>query len=125
MMQADNSLWQDIQAQGENLRAVIEHMLTQEQKQLETFVDITQNEKPIALVGIGSAAYLCELAASYLNQHGRPASVIYASEAYYNAFPALRKSNVIVNSRSGETVEIVKLCYKLKRGRDSLLCHYE
>jgi glucosamine--fructose-6-phosphate aminotransferase (isomerizing) len=45
----------------------------------------------------------------YLGMHGGPARVIYSSEALYNLLPSLENSNVVINSRSGETVELVKL----------------
>jgi glucosamine--fructose-6-phosphate aminotransferase (isomerizing) len=76
------------------------------------------NDKPIVFVGMGSAAYLCLPAEFYFNQQGRYASVLYASEAFYHNFiPALKHTNVVFNSRSGETVEVVKLSQALAEAK--------
>ena len=105
----ENPLWQDIQSQGDNLRQVIDHLLGPERERLEAAAAFLRNDRPIAMVGLGSAAYLCMAPEVYLGQHGRPAAVAFASEAFYNLIPALRRSCVIFNSRSGETLEVVRL----------------
>ncbi len=104
-----NILLQDIQSQAHNLRRVIEHLLGPERTRLEAAAAFLQNDRPITMVGMGSAAYLCLAPEVYLNQHGRPASVVFASDAFYNLVPALKRSNVVINSRSGETHEVVQL----------------
>ena len=104
-----NKLWTDIQSQPENLRRVVRHLLGPERTRLTAAARFLQNDRPITFVGIGSAGYLCAPAEVYLAQHGRAASVVYASDALYNRLPALRHSNVVINSRSGETVEVVRL----------------
>jgi glucosamine--fructose-6-phosphate aminotransferase (isomerizing) len=58
---------------------------------------------------MASAAYTCIPAQFYLGQHGRYASTVGASDALYSLLPALSEANVVINSRSGETAEIVKL----------------
>jgi glutamine---fructose-6-phosphate transaminase (isomerizing) len=108
-MEQKNRLWEDIEAQEDNLKQVIEHLFTSERQNISDASSFLKNTKPTTLIGIGSAAYLCEPARALLQQNGLPASVIYASDALYNAIPSLKKTNVIINSRSGETVEIVKL----------------
>jgi glucosamine--fructose-6-phosphate aminotransferase (isomerizing) len=105
----ENKLWSDIQAQGENLSRVVEHLYTEERTRLETAAAFLRNDRPIALIGVASAAYLCMPAEIYLGQHGRPASVSCASDAFYSLLPALKNSNVVINTRSGETAEVVKL----------------
>jgi glucosamine--fructose-6-phosphate aminotransferase (isomerizing) len=110
----NNFLWTEIQAQGDNLRHVINHLYGPELKPLQEAAKFLRNDKPIVLVGMGSAAYLCLTSELYLNQQGRFASVQYASEAFYNNLvPALKHANVVFNSRSGETVEVVKLSQAL------------
>lgn len=106
----NNFLWTEIQGQGDNLRQIIDHLYGPELKRLKEAGKFLRNDKPIVLVGMGSAAYLCMLSEFYLNQQGRYAGVLYASEAvYHNLIPMLKNSNVVFNSRSGETVEVVKL----------------
>lgn len=99
--------------QGENLRLVIDHLYGSERKRLEKAAAAIQNDKPIVLIGMGSAQYLCYPAAFYLGEQGRMAGVHFGSDALYNIFPALRQANVIINSRSGETIEIVQLAQAL------------
>ena len=109
-----NQLWLDIQAQSENLRSVIEHLFGHERKNIDETASFLRTDRPIVLVGIASAAYLCLPAETYLCQKGRLASVICASEAIYNRLPALKDANILINSRSGETAEVVKLSRTLK-----------
>lgn len=113
-----NFLWTEIQAQGDNLRHVIDHLYGPELKSLQAAGNFLRNDKPIVFVGMGSAAYLCLPSECYLNQQGRYASVIYASEAFYNnLIPALKHTNVVFNSRSGETIEVVKLSQALTEAK--------
>jgi len=104
-----NLLWEDIQAQSDNLLHVIEHLYGRERDHLEKAGEFLRNDRPIALIGVASAAYLCMPAEFYWNKCGRYASLVNASDAFYDLLPMLRHANVVINSRSGETVEIVKL----------------
>lgn len=110
----ENPLWKDIQAQGANLRQVIDHLYGAEYENLEAAVSFLKNDKPIVFIGMTSAAYLCHPAEHYLGSLGRLATVMQASDALYSQLPALRNANVVFNSRSGETAEIVKLAKALK-----------
>jgi glucosamine--fructose-6-phosphate aminotransferase (isomerizing) len=109
MTYTDNKLWQDIQSQSENLYHVIDNLLGPERERLQAAARFLQNERPITMIGIGSAVYLCSPAEVYLGQHGRIANTAFASDAFYNLLPALHHSNVVINSRSGETTEVVRL----------------
>jgi glutamine---fructose-6-phosphate transaminase (isomerizing) len=110
----ENKLWIDIQGQGANLKTVVDHLYTVERSRIEAAAAFLNNDRPVALIGVASAQYLCMPAANYLNQRGRYASLMCASDAIYSNLPALKHSNVIINSRSGETAEIVKLGQALK-----------
>jgi glutamine---fructose-6-phosphate transaminase (isomerizing) len=105
----ENKLWSDIQAQGNNLVGVVRHLYTTERNRIDAAAAFLRNERPIVLIGVASAEYLCMPAEVYLSQCGRYASVLCASDAYYSYLPALKNANVIINSRSGETIEVVKL----------------
>jgi glutamine---fructose-6-phosphate transaminase (isomerizing) len=105
----ENPLWADIQAQGENLRHVNDHLYGAERQRLEAAAHFLRNGKPIVFTGMASAAYTCMPAEFYLGQQGRYAGTIGASDALYSLLPALSGTNVVINSRSGETAEIVKL----------------
>ena len=54
-----NPLWSDILAQGRNIQHVLDHLYGAEQARLDAVVSFIQPQKPILLVGIASAAYLC------------------------------------------------------------------
>jgi glucosamine--fructose-6-phosphate aminotransferase (isomerizing) len=105
----ENPLWADIQSQGENLRHVIDHLYGAERARLQEAAQFLRNGKPIVFIGMASAAYTNIPAEFYLGRHGRYAATIGAADALYSLLPALRGTNVVLNSRSGETAEIVKL----------------
>lgn len=107
-------LWSEINSQGQNLRQVISHLLGPERDKLDAAANILRNGKPILFTGMGSAEYLCAAAEHYLCSRGIPAVTVSASEADYHLFPMIKHFNVVINSRSGETIEIVKLSEKLK-----------
>jgi glucosamine--fructose-6-phosphate aminotransferase (isomerizing) len=106
-------LWADIQAQSENMRRVIAHLYGPERARLAAAAYALTPDRPTAFIGMGSAAYLCMPAEAYLAAHGRFASTLYAAEALYVRLPALREANVVLNTRSGQTVELVKLAEAL------------
>jgi glucosamine--fructose-6-phosphate aminotransferase (isomerizing) len=110
-----NRLYEDIHAQGENLQRVIRHFQGPERNRLRLAGDFLRNDKPILFLGMGSATYLNYPAKFYLGRNGRYADVINASDALYSVLPSLRTVNVVINSRSGETVETVKLGQALVR----------
>ncbi len=109
-----NPLWSDIHTQRSNLARVVAHLFGEERASLDRAARFLSNDRPIYFVGVASAAYLCSPAEIYLGQHGKAASVLCASDAYYSLMPALRKGNVVINSRSGETAEVVKLAVALE-----------
>jgi glucosamine--fructose-6-phosphate aminotransferase (isomerizing) len=112
----ENKLRSDILRQGDNLRHVIRHLYGAERASLETAAAFLRNDRPLVMIGVASAAYLCIPTEFYLGQHGRTARVLYAADALYTQLPALRNANVVINSRSGETAEIVRLARALVEG---------
>ena len=110
----ENILLNDIYAESENLAQVIDHLYGLEYANLKAACDFLNNEKPIVFIGMTSAAYLCHPAEHFLSSHGRLALVMQASDALHSQLPALGQANVVINSRSGQTAEIVKLAETLK-----------
>jgi glutamine---fructose-6-phosphate transaminase (isomerizing) len=108
-----NLLWDDILAQGANLAQVINHLRGPEAPALVRAARHLQNGKPTVFVGMGSAVYLCLPAEAYLGQHGMPSWTMNASDALYTYWPTLAHVNVVLNTRSGQTVELVKLAERL------------
>ena len=111
----NNILLTDINAQSENLAQVIDHLYGLEYASLKAACEFLDNEKPIVFIGMTSAAYLCHPAEHFLCSHGRLAMVMQASDALHSQFPALGQANVVINSRSGQTAEIIKLAETLKK----------
>lgn len=108
-----NKLWNDILVQPQNLAAVVKHLYGPERGRLESTARFLANDRPILFTGVASAAYLCHPAETYLNARGRLASVVYGADALYTHLPALKNANVVLNTRSGETAEIVRLAHAL------------
>ncbi len=109
-------LWDDCLAQGANLAHVVAHLYGPERARLEAAGRFLSGRRPLVFTGVASAAYLCMPAQTYTGGLGRFASVVYAPDALYHVLPMLRRAGVIVSSRSGETVEIVRLAAALARG---------
>ncbi len=112
-----NALWIEIQAQSQNIRRVIDHLYGRELDKLQAARAFLDNGRPIVFIGMASAAYLCQPAEYYLGSHGRVASVMQASDALYALLPSLQNANVVINSRSGETIEVVKLAKALHEAK--------
>jgi len=100
-------------AQGANLAQVIDHLQGPEAPALAQAARLLRNGKPTVFVGMGSAVYLCLPAEAYLGQHGVPSWAMNASDALYTYWPTLPHVNVVLNTRSGRTVELVKLAERL------------
>jgi glucosamine--fructose-6-phosphate aminotransferase (isomerizing) len=110
----ENPLWLDILAQGKNLGNVVRHLYGPERANLEAAAEFLRSDLPIVMVGISSAEYVSMPAAVYLGQKGRPAFTLCASEAVDVLLPMLRRARVVINSRSGETAEVVRLARALQ-----------
>ena len=103
----------DILAQGSNLRHILDHLYGAESKRLQEAATFLTNDRPVAFAGMGSATYVNIPAEFYLARRGRLATAVNASDALYSLLPALVHANVVLSSRSGETVEVVKLARAL------------
>lgn len=104
-----NALWSDILAQGNNIQTILQHLTGAEKCRLEAAANFIKPEKPTFIIGIASAAYLCWPSQVLLSQGGYPSRIMNAADALYYEKEALKNANVVINSRSGETAEIVKL----------------
>jgi glucosamine--fructose-6-phosphate aminotransferase (isomerizing) len=111
----NNLLINDIFAQSENLAGLIDHLYGPEYARLKAACKFLKGQRPIVFVGMTSAAYLCHPAEHFLCSHGRLATVMQASDALHSQLPALRQANVVINSRSGETAEIIKLAETFRK----------
>ena len=113
----NNPLWSDIRAQGENTVRVLGHLLGGERKNLDAAAGFCRPDRPFAFFGVASAQYLCKPAVHFLNRAGQYAADWCASQGADALIPALREANVVINSRSGETAEVVRLAQSLSEAR--------
>ena len=109
-----NALLADILAQGQNLKNTIAHLFGPERENLAAAAKFLGSERPIIFLGMASAEFLCMPAAVFLGERGRLAGTMSASDALYSHLPSLRGAGLVINSRSGETAEVVKLARALR-----------
>jgi glutamine---fructose-6-phosphate transaminase (isomerizing) len=107
---------QDILRQPDELRGVIELLRDAAHKPLETAAAAVRTARHVYLTGIGASYNAALGAASHLHAAGHPVYLLDAAELLHSAsIPA--DSVLIVLSRSGRSVEIVKLLEKAKAAR--------
>lgn len=110
-----NSLFEDIQGQPESLRGVIEHHLGAGRDTLVRAAAELRHARRVIFTGMGSSLFASMPAVSMLNTRGRPCSNIEASELLYFYSAALSADTAaVLISRSGNTVEVVKLIPELR-----------
>jgi glucosamine--fructose-6-phosphate aminotransferase (isomerizing) len=103
----DSQLLRDIRGQAESIRAVIERQFS---VGLDGPARAIRAASHVILAGMGSSLYACYPAAHVLLERGIPASVIDAAELLYYQMPLFGQGcAVVLVSRSGETVEVLKL----------------
>jgi glucosamine--fructose-6-phosphate aminotransferase (isomerizing) len=103
-------LVENILGQGISLPAAAGHHFGAGMQSLRRAAELVRAARQVVIAGMGASQFASIALGCSLLQHGAPASVIEASELLYYAFPALGDTTcVIAVSRSGESVEIVKL----------------
>jgi glucosamine--fructose-6-phosphate aminotransferase (isomerizing) len=70
--------------------------------------------KPILLSGMGSSMYVCHALNAELAQHGIATTVIDTAELLHYHYPAYRAAAAVLVSRSGESIETLKVLPVLK-----------
>jgi glucosamine--fructose-6-phosphate aminotransferase (isomerizing) len=103
------SVWNDILAQVDNLQQVVEKLSTTTQPKLAQAAELLQNKERIIFTGVGSGLNATIPAYSYLMAKGCPAQTIDTTEAIYDMLPGFKNAGLVLNTRSGETAELVKL----------------
>ncbi len=109
------SAWNDVLSQVENLRAVVEAHARASREDVEQAAAILRRAGSIVYSGVGSGLNACLPAAHYLMERGIPAWTLDATEAIYGLSAGLKHSALVLNTRSGETVELVKLAEIARR----------
>jgi glucosamine--fructose-6-phosphate aminotransferase (isomerizing) len=103
------SVWNDILSQANNLHHVIESHATHPRTALDRAVQLTSQSKRILFTGVGSGLNATIPACYYLMNHGIPTQYIDATEAIYGLIHGFKNCTLVLNTRSGETIELVKL----------------
>jgi glucosamine--fructose-6-phosphate aminotransferase (isomerizing) len=103
------SVWTDIVSQVDNLQHVVEKHSAGSQSTLERAAQLLKSAGSITYSGVGSGLNATIPAYAYLMKHGIPSQYIDATELTYDLFPGIKGSALILNTRSGETVELIKL----------------
>ncbi len=109
----ESRLLLDIKAQPDSLRSVIE---LHSRGGLSDTASLLRSAEDVIFTGMGSSLFACIPAAHLLIDKGVRASVVDAAELlYYQIALCTRGTVVLLVSRSGETVEVVKLLHALKQ----------
>lgn len=114
-------VYQDIQNQGNALRQTLEFQLGPGRAILERAAATIRNAPQVTVASIG-ASYSASMPFFYrLEAAGKPVTLIDASELLHYTNTSARPGSVfILASRSGETIEIVRLLEVLK-GRGAMI----
>ncbi len=103
------TVWDDITSQAANLRRVIEAHTAAPGGELELAAQVLRQAGRIVYAGVGSGLNATLAACMYLNSRGFAAECLDATEAIYGRLPGLKGAALVLNTRSGETAELVKL----------------
>ncbi len=103
------TVWDDILANPANLRSILQSYVSRPADPLERAVALIQKAGRVVFAGVGSGMNACIPAVYYLTGHGFPADYLDATEAAYGLFPGLHHCAIVLNTRSGETAEVIRL----------------
>jgi glucosamine--fructose-6-phosphate aminotransferase (isomerizing) len=104
----------DILNQPKSLSQVLAYQLDEGLPALQAAAQVLRGGRPITLSGMGSSLFACLALQNQLASNGVPTSVIDTAELLHYHTPMLREKIVVLVSRSGESVEVIKLLPALK-----------
>ena len=102
------TVWEDILAQVDNYRLVIEQHAKSGKAAFESARELGWGGKEIVFTGVGSGLNATIPATYYLMQLGKPAQYIDTTELIYGLMPGLKDKLLVLNTRSGETAELIR-----------------
>ena len=105
------SVWNDITLQVENLQAVVQKHAAANRAELERAARVLRQADRIVFTGVGSGLNATLPACYYLMANGRPAQYVDTTEIIYGMLPGLKGAALVLNTRSGETAELIKLAH--------------
>ncbi len=103
------SVWDDITSQVDNLHQVIEQHAASSERDMEKAAGLLKSASSIIYAGVGSGLNATIPAYVYLMGEGIPSQYIDATELTYDLFPGSQSSALVLNTRSGETIDLIKL----------------
>jgi glucosamine--fructose-6-phosphate aminotransferase (isomerizing) len=110
-----NRLFADILGQPESLRGVIAHQLGAGRDDLTRAAAEVRHARRVIFAGMGSSLFACAPAVAALHAHGRSCCAVEAAELlYFERGTLSRDTAAVLVSRSGDTVEVVKLIPELR-----------
>ncbi len=110
-----NKLFADILGQPASLAGVIAYQSGAGRGVLARAAAEVRHARRVIFTGMGSSLFACMPAAAALNADGRCCTVVEAAELLYFQLNALtRDTAAVLVSRSGDTVEVVKLIPELR-----------
>lgn len=102
------SVWEDILAQVDNYRHVIQQHAKGGRAAFEPAGQLGWGGKEIVFTGVGSGLNATIPATYYLMQQGKPAQYIDTTELIYGLMPGIKDKLLVLNTRSGETAELIR-----------------
>jgi glucosamine--fructose-6-phosphate aminotransferase (isomerizing) len=103
------TVWDDILSNPANLRSIIHSHVSNNAAPLIQAAALIRKAGRVVYAGVGSGMNACIPAVYYLMGHGFPAEYLDATEALYGLFPGLKGCAIVLNTRSGETAEVIRL----------------
>ncbi len=111
------SVWNDITSQVENLHEVIEQHAAGSQREMQRAADLLKSADSVMYAGVGSGLNATIPAYAYLMAEGIPSQYMDATELTYDLFPGSKRSALVLNTRSGETIDLIKLANMARAAR--------
>lgn len=109
------SMWNDILANPTNLHSVLQSHLDSDRLALTKAAHMIHLAGRVTFTGVGSGLNATIPASYYLLSSGFPSQYLDATEAAYQLFPGLKDSVIVLNTRSGETAELVRLVNRARQ----------
>lgn len=104
-----NALFEDIAGQPDSLARVLDYLAGPGATNAARAAAEIRHAPKVVFSGMGSSLFAAISAASLMNAHGRAAIAIEASELLYFHRHLDRLTVAVLISRSGETIEVLKL----------------
>lgn len=109
------SVWEDILAQVDNYRRVIEHHTRYGAAVFKSAARLAEKFDEVVFTGVGSGLNATIPAYYYLMQQGKPAQYIDTTELIYGLMPGIKDKLLVLNTRSGETAELIRAAELARR----------